>query len=96
MVVNLYTPQAIWGTPRLSVQVVPHGMPSGLMGGFAIATLDSGSDVLHAETAVRGITTSDQEDVTAAVERFEAIRSEALPISMSIELIQKVVGERWT
>ncbi|MDP9867148.1 MULTISPECIES: helix-turn-helix domain-containing protein [Streptosporangium] len=82
--------------PRLSVQVVPHGMHSGLMGGFAIATLDGGSDVLYAETAVRGITTSDQEDVAVAVERFEAIRSEALPISMSIDLIQKAVAEKWT
>ncbi|MFJ2029625.1 helix-turn-helix domain-containing protein [Streptosporangium sp. NPDC087985] len=82
--------------PRLSVQVVPHGMHSGLMGGFAIATLDGGSDVLYAETAVRGLTTSDQEDVAAAVERFEAIRSEALPISMSIDLIQKAVEEKWT
>ncbi|MBB2913280.1 transcriptional regulator with XRE-family HTH domain [Streptosporangium becharense] len=83
-------------SPRLSVQIVPHGMHSGLMGGFAIATLAAGSDVLYAETAVRGITTSDPEDVTIAVERFEAIRSEALPMSMSIDLIQKAVVEKWT
>ncbi|WP_329082554.1 helix-turn-helix domain-containing protein [Streptosporangium sp. NBC_01469] len=82
--------------PRLSFQVIPHGMHSGLMGGFAIATLDGGGNVLYAETAVRGITTSDPEDVTAAVERFEAIRTEALPISMSIDLIQKAVSEKWT
>ncbi len=82
--------------PRLSVQVIPHGMHSGLMGGFVIATLDGGGDVLYAETAVRGLTTSDQEDVTAAVERFEAIRTEALPLSMSIELIQRAVEEKWT
>lgn len=83
-------------TPRLSVQIVPHGMHSGLMGGFAIATLARGGDVLYAETAVRGLTTSDQEDIAAAVERFEAIRSEALPISMSIDLIQRAVEEKWT
>ncbi|MEV4528509.1 helix-turn-helix transcriptional regulator [Streptosporangium sp. NPDC049304] len=82
--------------PRLSVQVIPHGMHSGLMGGFVIATLEGGDDILYAETAVRGLTTSDQEDVTAAVERFEAIRTEALSLNMSIELIQRTVGEKWT
>ena len=82
--------------PRLSVQVVPHGMHSGLLGGFVIATLDAGSDVVYAETAVRGVTTSDVEDVTAAIERFEAIRTEALPLNMSLELIKKTAEERWT
>ncbi len=82
--------------PRLSVQVVPHGMHSGLMGGFAIATLEGGIDVLYAETAVRGLTTNDQDDVTAVIERFEAIRTEALPLSMSLELIKRTAEERWT
>jgi Domain of unknown function (DUF5753) len=83
-------------SPQLSLQVIPHGMHSGLMGGFAIATLKGGGNVLYAETAVRGITASDPEDVAIAVERFEAIRSEALPISMSIDLMQKAVSEKWT
>lgn len=82
--------------PRLSVQVLPHGMHSGLMGGFVIATMDGGSDILYAETAVRGITTNDQEDVSVAVERFDAIRTEAFPLSMSIDIIQKAVEEKWT
>jgi hypothetical protein len=82
--------------PTLSVQVVPHGMHSGLMGGFAIATLEGGIDVLYAETAVRGLTTNDQDDVAAAIERFEAIRTEALPLSMSLELIKRTAEERWT
>ncbi|MFD8557245.1 helix-turn-helix domain-containing protein [Streptosporangium canum] len=81
---------------RLSVQVIPNGMHSGLMGGFAIATLETGRDILYAETAVRGITTNDPEDVAVALERFDAIRSEALPINMSIDLIQKAVAEKWT
>ena len=82
--------------PRLSVQIVPHGMHSGLLGGFAIATFDGGSDILYAETAIRGITTSDPEDVAAAVERFEAIRTEALPLAMSVDLIKRTAEERWT
>ncbi|TQS25856.1 helix-turn-helix transcriptional regulator [Microbispora sp. KK1-11] len=83
-------------SPRLSIQVVPHGMHSGLLGGFSIATLDGGNVLVYMETAVRGLTTSDQEDVTAAIECFEAIRTEALPLSMSTDLIRKTVEERWT
>lgn len=81
---------------RLSIQVIPNGMHSGLMGGFVIATLETGRDVLYAETAVRGITTNDLEDVAVALERFDAIRSEALPTNMSIDLIKKAVAEKWT
>lgn len=82
--------------PRLSIQIVPQGMHSGLLGGFVIATLADGDDVLYAETAIRGITTSDAADVSAAIERFEAIRTEALPLNMSLELIKKTVEERWS
>ncbi|MEW9548010.1 helix-turn-helix domain-containing protein [Nonomuraea sp. NPDC050783] len=81
---------------RLSVQILPHGLHSGLMGGFAIATLEGGTDVLYVETAVRGITTTDRADVSMGIERFEAIRTEALPLSMSLDLIKKAVEERWT
>ncbi|MFI7626639.1 helix-turn-helix domain-containing protein [Microbispora rosea] len=83
-------------SPRLSIQVVPHGMHSGLLGGFSIATLDGGNDLVYMETAVRGLTTSDHEDVAAAIECFEAIRTEALPLSMSTNLIRKTMEERWT
>ncbi|MFF5207217.1 helix-turn-helix domain-containing protein [Streptosporangium sp. NPDC000396] len=81
---------------RLTVQVVPHGMHSGLMGGFVIATLDGGGDVLYAETAIRGITTSDLKEVAMAVECFEVIRTEALPLGMSIDLIKRTAEEKWT
>ncbi|MCK2219943.1 helix-turn-helix domain-containing protein [Actinomadura sp. ATCC 31491] len=81
---------------RLSLQVVPHELHSGLMGGFVVATLEDGTDVLYVETAVRGITTSDPEDVVLGIERFDAIRTEALPQGMSLDLIKKAVEERWT
>ncbi|MDF5756468.1 helix-turn-helix transcriptional regulator [Spongiactinospora sp. TRM90649] len=82
--------------PRLSVQVLPHGMHVGLLGGFALATLSDGSDILYLETAIRGLTTSDPEDVVEAVECFEALRTEALPLNMSIDLIKRTAEERWT
>ncbi|MBF8191429.1 hypothetical protein ITP53_38180 [Nonomuraea sp. K274] len=81
---------------RLTIQVLPHGLHSGLMGGFMIAMLEGGVDVLYAETAVRGITTSDRDDVSAGIERFEAIRTEALPLNMSLGVIEKAMEEKWT
>ncbi|GAA2205694.1 helix-turn-helix transcriptional regulator [Nonomuraea monospora] len=82
--------------PRLSIQLVPHGMHPGLLAGFVIATLEDGSDVLYAETAVRGITTDECEDVSEGIWHFEAIRIEALPLGMSLDLIKKALEERWT
>lgn len=84
-------------TARLSVQVVPlGGMRAGLEGGFIIATQEGGSEVAYFDTAVRGLVTNDQDDVAAAVERFEAIRIEALPLRMSMDLIRRTAEERWT
>lgn len=82
--------------PRLSVQVIPHGMHPGLLSGFAIATLDGGTDVAHVDTALRGLTVSEQDEVAQAVERFEAIRTEALPLRMSLDLIKRTADEKWT
>ncbi|RCG31833.1 XRE family transcriptional regulator [Sphaerisporangium album] len=81
--------------PRLSIQVVPHGMHSGLLGGFIIATLEGGVDVAYVDTALRGLIVSDQEEVNQAVQKFEAIRTEALPLRMSLDLIKRTAGERW-
>lgn len=84
-------------SPQISLQVVPPGrVRSGLMAGFAIATLEGGSELAYLDTAIRGMTTSDQDDVATAVAQFEAIRIEALPLSMSIDLIKRTVEERWT
>ncbi|MEV0755844.1 helix-turn-helix transcriptional regulator [Streptosporangium sp. NPDC050280] len=84
-------------SPQISVQVVPSGcVRSGLLAGFAIATLEDGGEVAYFETAIRGLTTGDRDDVTMAVQRFEAIRIEALPLNMSTELIKRTAEERWT
>ncbi|MFC4530314.1 helix-turn-helix domain-containing protein [Sphaerisporangium dianthi] len=83
-------------TSRISVQVVPlGGMNSGLLAGFVLATLPGGDEVVYLDTAVRGVVTADQEDVAAAVVKFEAIRIEALPLQMSIDLIKRAAEERW-
>ncbi|MEU9890804.1 helix-turn-helix transcriptional regulator [Sphaerisporangium sp. NPDC051017] len=83
--------------PEVSVQVVPQGcVRAGLLAGFVIATMDGGGEVAYLETAIRGLTTSDQDDVRAALELFEAIRIDALPLGMSVELIKRTAEERWT
>ncbi|GII79784.1 transcriptional regulator [Sphaerisporangium rufum] len=82
--------------PRLSVQVIPHGMHAGLLSGFIIATLEGGVDVAYVDTAIRGMVVSDHDEVTVTVQRFEAIRTEALPQGMSSDLIKRVMVEKWT
>lgn len=81
---------------RLSIQVIPHGAYDGLLGGLIIATLPGGQEVAYVETAIRGLITSEPEDVAKAEERFEIFRTEALPAGMSIDLIKRAVEERWT
>ncbi|MEV8637529.1 helix-turn-helix transcriptional regulator [Streptosporangium sp. NPDC051023] len=81
----------------ISIQVVPMSVVRfGLLAGFAIATSESGTDMAYFETAIRGLTTGDPAEVTKAVRLFEAIRTEALPQSMSIDLIKRTAEERWT
>lgn len=82
--------------PRLSIQVIPYGAYDGLLGAFNIATLEGGRTVAYVETAVRGLTTSEAEDVAIAEERFEIICTQALPLDMSMELIKRAVEEQWT
>ncbi|GII85452.1 transcriptional regulator [Sphaerisporangium siamense] len=84
-------------SPRISVQIVPvGGMHPGLDAGFMVATLEGGSELAYLDTAVRGLVTADQDDVTAAMAKFEAIRVEALPQQMSVDLINRTAEDRWT
>ncbi|MEU1732402.1 helix-turn-helix transcriptional regulator [Streptosporangium sp. NPDC020145] len=83
--------------PQISVQVVPHGcVRTGILAGFAIATLQGGVEIAYLETAIHGLTTGDRDEVAAAVKQFEAIRIEALPLSMSLDLIKRTAEEKWT
>ena len=81
--------------PRLSVQVVRSKVNPRASGAFTIATVD-GADVGYVETAVRGIVTSSREDVDALVAAWEAIRTFALPQQESLDLIKRVIDEKWT
>jgi hypothetical protein len=81
--------------PRLTLQVVPSDVNPRSAGAFTIATVD-GADVGYIETAVRGIVTSNQEDIAALTASWEAIRTFALSQRESLDLIRKVIEEKWT
>ncbi|GLY91120.1 hypothetical protein Airi02_090490 [Actinoallomurus iriomotensis] len=81
--------------PRLTLQVVRSGVNPRASGAFTIAAVDD-ADVGCVETAVRGIVTSSREDVNELINAWEAIRTFALPQQESLDLIKKVIEERWT
>ncbi|RAY13532.1 XRE family transcriptional regulator [Actinomadura craniellae] len=82
---------------RVVIQIVPTRIPlAGTAGSFVIATLRDTTKVAYAETAARGFTLGDPEDVLSLEESFDDIRAAALPSDMSADLIRKVMEERWT
>jgi transcriptional regulator with XRE-family HTH domain len=78
-----------------TIQIVPASANPHRMGAFTIATVD-GSAVGYVESAVRGMVTTSKEDIQRLNEKWESIRSQALPVGMSIDLIKRTVEERWT
>jgi hypothetical protein len=74
---------------------VPSNVNPRSTGAFTIATVD-GADVGYIETIVRGIVTSSREDVSVMIAAWEAIRTFALPQQESLDLIKKVIEEKWT
>ncbi|GAA0355044.1 helix-turn-helix domain-containing protein [Actinoallomurus spadix] len=81
---------------RISVQILPCGAHRGVAGSFVLATVDDRRDVAYVETAARGITTGEPADLAELTERFESIRSRALPVDQSLDLITRTVKERWS
>jgi transcriptional regulator with XRE-family HTH domain len=81
--------------PHLTLQVVPSDVNPRSAGAFTIATVD-GDDVAYIETAVRGIVTSSREELAALTASWEAIRTFALSQRDSLDLIRKVIEEKWT
>jgi transcriptional regulator with XRE-family HTH domain len=81
---------------RISVQILPCGLHRGVNGAFVLATVDDRREVAYVETAARGITTGEPLDLAMLTERFESIRSRALPVDQSLDLITRTVKERWS
>ncbi|MFC6882770.1 MULTISPECIES: helix-turn-helix domain-containing protein [Actinomadura] len=81
---------------RASVQVIPAGVSHpGNDGAFVIATAPDGSETAYVETAARGIMLDATDDVSRLKDVFTDICTQALPVSMSIDLIERTNEERW-
>lgn len=78
-----------------TVQIVPSAANPHQLGAFTIATNDSG-DVAYVQSAVRGIVTTDRKDLARLNDIWESVRSQALPVGMSTELIKRTADDRWT
>ncbi|NVI91071.1 DUF5753 domain-containing protein [Actinomadura sp. BRA 177] len=81
---------------RVSVQVVPSGARHpGNEGEFMIATLPSGEEISYVETPARGIMMDARQDISRLRDRFDAISIQALPVNLSVDLINRTIEEKW-
>jgi hypothetical protein len=67
----------------------------GSIGSFTIATLEDLREVAYIECFARGFTMEDSEDVAAMRKALREVRSLALPIGMSRDLIRRTAEKRW-
>lgn len=82
---------------RVHIHIVPNGkVHPGLRGAFVIATLDDRREVAYCETATKGVTTGDPDDLRTLSTNFEQIRSHALNLEQSIGLIRRTAEEKWS
>src|SRR5260370_40760438 len=84
--------------PNITVQVVPAGVGAhaGLLGGFAIASIDSAPGSVYMESPDQGQTTEKPSVVGKLSLTFDTLRAEARPRGASRDLIGKIAEERWT
>ncbi|MGI5206549.1 helix-turn-helix domain-containing protein [Spirillospora sp. CA-108201] len=81
----------------VALQIVPsRGEHVGNSGAFTIATLPDRTEIAYADMAARGLTTSDLDDIATLNRTLMVVRSLALPVNQSLEMIRKVVREKWT
>jgi hypothetical protein len=69
------------------------GVYAGLQGGFILATLPDQSVAAHLDHQVRAQIVDRAEDLATLEGTWEAIRSEALPRTQSLELIREAAKE---
>lgn len=83
--------------PHIAIQVVPmaFGATTGLLGGFVIAQLAGSPDIVYYESTGHGQVTDQPEDVAAIHLKYDAIRAEAHPQHVSVELLREA-AKTWT
>ncbi|MEV5708984.1 helix-turn-helix transcriptional regulator [Actinoallomurus sp. NPDC052274] len=80
---------------NISIQIVPTRAHRGVRGPFAVATSEDGNETAHAGNAFGGAVSTRQEDLATVVSSWESIRTEALPVDMSRDLIRRIAEELW-
>ena len=84
--------------PSVVIQVVPLsvGAHEGLRGaGFSIADFADHAPVAYQDTAVQGMIIDNADDVAALAFAWDTIKSVALPVAASLELIEEA-AKSWT
>jgi transcriptional regulator with XRE-family HTH domain len=80
---------------RIAVRVVSSRRDTdGLSGAFTIARIDSGK-VAYVETGIRGIVTSNPDDIAYLEDAWESIGHHALSQRESLDLIRRTAEKRW-
>jgi transcriptional regulator with XRE-family HTH domain len=83
--------------PHVSVQLIPHGVHPGLPGALAIASLGAGNgEVAYVDTILRGQIVRAPQDIEELNDMWNTLQTHALPQRESLQLIKKMVEERWT
>ncbi|WP_405141528.1 helix-turn-helix domain-containing protein [Sphaerisporangium sp. NBC_01403] len=83
--------------PCITLQVVPLSAPctAGLLGGFILAQVQGGREVVYLDSAGKGQVTAQPREVRDIQIRYEAIRTSALPNDGSLNRIKEWV-QKWT
>jgi transcriptional regulator with XRE-family HTH domain len=83
--------------PNVVIQVIPtaQGAHEGFRGPFIIADFKDHPAVAYQDTAVRGMIVDETEDVDSLMVLWDTLRSVALPVAASLELIEEV-AKTWT
>ncbi|NRQ33266.1 helix-turn-helix transcriptional regulator [Nonomuraea sp. NN258] len=83
--------------PRITVQFVPiaAGCAPGMMSAFALARLRDGSEVVSADSVLSGQVTADHEAVARVKQRYDSIRADAQPKSVTHQAIEDAI-RTWT
>lgn len=80
----------------LTIQIIPaRGDHDGNSGAFKVATLEDRSQIAYVESAARGLTMHEPEDLATLARTLRALRGMALPVNMSLELIRRTAEEKW-
>lgn len=82
---------------RISIQVLAGQLPPrATAGAFVLATMPDRSEIAYVETAARGFTLNEPDDMHMLSGTCDEVRARALPVDQSKDHIRRIMEERWT